>query len=100
MYLLTCKICLKKYVGQTIGEFRFRWNNYKDNYRIAEGGEAHMQSYLFDHFKTEGHTGFLHDVEISLIDKTDPSKPLEREQFWMRKLNTLVPNGLNVSESV
>ena len=27
IYLLTCKVCLKQYVEQTIDEFRLRWNN-------------------------------------------------------------------------
>ena len=27
IYLLTCKVCLKQYVGQTVDEFRLRWNN-------------------------------------------------------------------------
>ena len=26
IYLLTCKVCLKQYVGQTVDEFRLRWN--------------------------------------------------------------------------
>ena len=33
IYLLSCKQCSKQYVGQTIADFRFRWNNYKDNNR-------------------------------------------------------------------
>ena len=33
VYLLTCKQCSEQYVGQTIDDFRFRWNNYKDNNR-------------------------------------------------------------------
>ena len=33
IYLLTCKQCSEQYVGQTIDDFRFRWNNYKDNNR-------------------------------------------------------------------
>ena len=31
VYLLTCKVCLKEYVGQTVEECRLRWNNYKSN---------------------------------------------------------------------
>ena len=31
IYLITCNRCLKQYVGQTVDEFRYRWNNYKDN---------------------------------------------------------------------
>ena len=30
IYLLKCKCCGKRYVGDTIDEFRLRWNNYKN----------------------------------------------------------------------
>ena len=33
VYLLKCNVCLKQYVGQTVEEFRYRWNNYKNNGR-------------------------------------------------------------------
>ena len=33
IYLLTCKTCLKQYVGTTRDCFRYRWNNYKCNYK-------------------------------------------------------------------
>ena len=33
IYLFTCECCGKQYVGETTGEFRFRWNNYKCNDR-------------------------------------------------------------------
>ena len=29
-----------------------------------------------------GHDGFLKDVSITFIDKTDPSYPLRREDCW------------------
>ena len=29
VYLLTFNVCLKQYVGQTVEEFRYRWNNYR-----------------------------------------------------------------------
>ena len=31
-------------------------------------------------------------------DKTDVSKPVEREGFWVYKLNPLVPHGLNLND--
>ena len=33
IYLFTGKQCPEQYAGQTIDDFRFRWNNYKDNNR-------------------------------------------------------------------
>ena len=47
IYLLTCKQCSKQYVGQTIDDFRFRWNNYKDNNRKYQRSETCMQEHLF-----------------------------------------------------
>ena len=42
VYLLTCSCCKKQYVGQTVDEFRFRWNNYKNNGRKHQRGETCM----------------------------------------------------------
>ena len=44
-----------------------------------------MQKYLHDHFLSEDHDSFLNNFEISLIDKTDPSDPEKREEFWKTK---------------
>ena len=33
IYVVTCKSCGKKYVGETSDEFRLRWNNHKINDR-------------------------------------------------------------------
>ena len=77
-YLLTCKVCLKQYVGQTVDEIRLRWNNYKSNNRKHQLLELCMEEHLFEHFNEEGHHGFLEDVSITFTDKTDPSEPLKR----------------------
>ena len=71
IYPLTCKTCLKQYVGSTPDCFRYPWNNYKCNCRKYARGEACLQKRLFEHFNNEGHSGFLHDVSVTLIDKTD-----------------------------
>ena len=38
VYLLSCKVCGWQYTGQTVDEFRYRWNNYKDNNRKSLRG--------------------------------------------------------------
>ena len=43
VYLLTCNCCKKQCVGQTVDEFRFRWNNYKNNCSKHQRGEICMQ---------------------------------------------------------
>ena len=78
VYLLTCKKCLKQYVGQTIDTFRHCWNNYKTNDRTFQCSEPCMQEHLFRPFSSPGCNGFLNDVSVTFIDKTNPSDPLKR----------------------
>ena len=66
---------------------------------IVSGGTP-KQIYFRKHFPSEKHHKLLGDCETRLIDKTDPSDPTRREFFWIRKLKTLAPLGLNVVESV
>ena len=69
IHLLTCKTCLKQYVGSTTDCFRYRLNSYKCSDRKYARGETCLQEYLFEHF------GFLHDVSVTVIDKTDGKNP-------------------------
>ena len=52
-----------QYNGQTNDEFRYRWNNYKDNNRKSLRGEDHKQAGFFAHFQTAGDSGFINDTE-------------------------------------
>ena len=79
IYLLTCKVCKKQYVGETTDAFRLRWNNYKDNDRKFQRNESCMQQHLCEHFYSEGHNGFLGNVSISLTDISDGFQPKKLE---------------------
>ena len=59
-----------------------------------------MQQDLFENFSEEGHHSFLEDVSITLIDKTDPSNYLQRENYWRSTLNTMAPWEINVKDCV
>ena len=52
------------------------------------------------HFHSGEHTGFLGNVKITLIDKTDGQNPKKREDYWRRTFKTYAPFGLNVEDSV
>ena len=54
-----------------------------------------MQQRLYEHFYSEGHNGFLDNVSINLIDKTDGFQPKKTENCWMRTPKTLAPLGLD-----
>ena len=100
VYLATCKMCNKQYTGQTTDSFRSRRNNYKSKSRKFDRNEKCMQEYLYSHSESEGHNGFLEDVSIALINKTDDSDTTKREPFWMHTLKTLAPYGLNVEDGI
>ena len=46
--LFTCEYCGKQYIGESTGEFRFRWNNYKYNDRKYTRNEDCFQEHLFE----------------------------------------------------
>ena len=91
---------LKQYVGQTVDEFRRRWNNYKSNDRKFQRLGPSMQEHLFSLFSMAGHDRFLNDVSLTFIDKTDPSDPLQREDYWRQTRKTMVPYEFNIADSV
>ena len=65
IYLLTCKICEKQYVWQTVDIFCSRWNNYKRDDRNYLVGDPCMQEHIFEHFNNEGHIGFSENVSVN-----------------------------------
>ena len=79
IYLLTCRCCGKQYVGETIDEYPLRWNSYKSNDWKNARNETCMQGNLFEHFKSESHSGLLGNVSITLIDKTDGKDPKKKK---------------------
>ena len=70
-----------KYTGKTTARFRHRWNNCKMEARKAGSGDMEnvTQKFLQSYFLQDDHKGFLEDVEVRLIDKTQGSDPTRRE---------------------
>ena len=69
---------LTLFVSQIPG---YRWNNFRKH--------AHsicLQEYLYEDFCDSEHSGFLNDISIKFIDKTDPTNPLQRENYWKEKM--------------
>ena len=97
IYIFSCRTCGKQYTGKTTDRFRYGWNNYKMEARKNENSnmENFKQKFLQSPFLQDDHKGFLEDVEVRLIDKTQGSYPTKSEYYWMRTLKTLNPDGLN-----
>ena len=84
-----------QYNGQTTDEFRYKWNNYKDNNRRSLRGEDRKKPGFFAHFQTAGHSGFVNYTKIRFIDKTDPSDPTRCKDFGINPLKSYYPQGFS-----
>ena len=60
----------------------------------------YMQRHLYEHYSGVGDCEFLEHLSITLIDKTNPSDPLRREDFWRRLFCTMASYGLNIDETM
>ena len=87
-------------MGNTVTPFRKRFNNHKSSLnRFGKGQKGICGKHLYSHFYTEGHLG-IKDLSVMIIDVTNVNNPTERESFWMEKLCTYIPTGLNVREEI
>ena len=84
IYLSTCVICGKQYVGSTTTTFRLRFNQYKSNmtkYLKGQRGAKVKQEQLFDHFCTQNHDRTLKSMKVQIIDHCDPQNQQKRAFF-------------------
>ena len=97
IYLLTCNICSQQYVGETAPKFNKRMNGHRTSVFGCEHVVNHKKKCNGFDFsiqvleKLVG-TGYIDeetmDPEITKLRKT-------REDFWIKRLRTLYPYGLN-----
>ena len=103
VYLIECRVCGEQYTGSTKTRFRSRANNYKSTHRKFINKkevpkQALKQKRFHDHYCTKSHTG-IEDWVITLIERADTLKELrKKELYWMYKLKTYAPYGLNERE--
>ena len=95
VYSLGCKVCGKQYVGSTFKSFRARFNNYKSSSRKFSSEVPVTQVEPFKHFTEANHHDFLEDVSFHIIDRVFGVSRY-REGFWKFRLQSFMPEGLNV----
>ena len=94
VYLITCEICKIQYVGMTVQELRCRFDGHRNSIKAGK-----LNTFLVDHFNSLGH--HAHNVTVQIIyhysndDGDAKDVLLTVEEFYMRKLATLSPFGLN-----
>ena len=112
IYLFECKKCQYRFpcVGSTKTKFRYRINNYKSTHRkfrkkyvekdlaiVIKKSEL-KQKLFHEHYCSEGHQG-IENWSVTLIDQVEDLDSLrKKELYWINRLNTWAPFGLNVRE--
>ena len=110
IYLFECKQCKYRfpYVGSTKTKFRYRINNYKSTHRkfrkkyvekdpalVIKNSEL-KQKLFHEHYCSERHQG-NENWSVTLIDQVEDLDSLrKKELYWINRLSTWAPNGLNV----
>ena len=98
IYLMECILCKIQYVGKSETPFNLRLNNHRKDVYNPKAIPA------CNHFKIHGHKFMKHAkftpieqlAEISNVSKDTLRLRLKRrEDFWIIKLETLAPKGLN-----
>ena len=91
IYLIYCNRCPQiRYVGETVQSLKGRFYVHRNH--ISKNTGTH----LTQHFHQPHHS--LQDMRcfgIEIVHSTATSARLRRETFWMRKLHTKHPDGLN-----
>ena len=90
IYLIICSKCKKKYVGETTRKLKDRLNNHTSDIRLKKNTtiSIHFNSYL--------HT--LHHLQIlpiQLLSSNQHTQRHEIEKYWINRLHTSYPYGLN-----
>ena len=88
-----CGKCGKQYVGETKGPLNISMNGHRDDWRH----KRFERSPVGEHFCSSGHD-FISHASVCCLDSnpewTDNARK-SRESYWIRRLNTLQPSGIN-----
>ena len=95
IYLLTCNICKKQYVGETKRAFVVRLKEHLADIRLKRDKP------VANHINSHQQSTKTVIPQIIEVIKRDPELLVttelrkKREVFWIYRLKTLIPNGLN-----
>lgn len=89
IYKITNKQNNKSYVGQSI-VIEERWDRHK--YSMSYKDKQHLP--LYRALNKYG----INNFEFSILEECQPEELNDKEIFWIKKLNTLLPNGYNCHE--
>ena len=105
VYMVTCSICGVQYVGETSRAANVRWQEHL--YKLRKGDKGQIIYKHFDCDESHRNTPVEERLRFQIIEKIKcedllPSdsvsirkRRVERELYWISKLRTVFPLGLN-----
>lgn len=91
IYCFTNNINNKKYIGQTINPSQ-RYNAHKSNYNNKNNNE--YNSLIHQAFRKYGFENFTYEILVKNINDIELLNQLE--VYYIKHLNTQIPNGYNI----
>jgi len=102
IYLITCSLCNKQYVGETQRQLSHRLTDHRSNIAL------HKNTPIANHFNLPGHS--VNNIQITPIctvtvaeacscredDRKLKNALLRKESYWQNQLCTFEPNGINL----
>ena len=93
VYMVECHKCGIQYVGQTTRKFKTRMGEHINDIKNKKDRA------IANHFNSKGHN--LSDFRTMVIERVIPNDTawlLEREEMWIKRLETKHPHGLNKND--
>ena len=91
VYLITCRVCKKQYIGETEDGLNMRINNHRSSITTKKMHLPVAQHFNLDHHSWE-------DMIVVPIDHNSTwttDQRVAKENFWQYTLKTIEPDGLN-----
>lgn len=86
IYLVTCSKCKMQYVGQTKKQLRYRVYGHRNSCKNKS------EQILYKHFNSDCK---FENARFRIIERTEESELLAREDYWIKKIMSVYPFGLN-----
>lgn len=87
VYEILCLVNNKSYIGSSVNLYK-RWREHYNNLL----NNRHSNQYLQNSFNKYGENQFV----FSVLEYCEPENLIDREQYYIDKMDTVVPNGFNM----
>ena len=104
IYLVTCKLCDKPYIGRTVQPLRERMSGHRGNfYKVLAAHDDVDESkddfslglHLFHEHHLVDRGDFNEHLRLQILENCSPSSLEKKEHLYIHRFKTLYPVGLN-----